>query len=83
MVEYIHNLLPAGRFAIAQSIIWGFYFGMGQTIGNLIIGYLKDITGMVNVMWIFGILTFSVLIAIVIHFYLSSERIKTAGNDGL
>ena len=80
VVEYIHNLLPAGRFAIAQSIIWGFYFGMGQTIGNLIIGYLKDITGMVNVMWIFGILTFSVLIAIAIHFYLSSERIKTAGN---
>lgn len=83
VVEYIHNLLPAGRFAIAQSIIWGFYFGMGQTIGNLIIGYLKDITGMVNVMWIFGILTFSVLIAIVIHFYLSSERIKTAGNARL
>ncbi|UCH15768.1 MAG: MFS transporter [Bacteroidales bacterium] len=82
VVEYIHHLLPAGRFAIAQSIIWGFYFGMGQTIGNLIIGYLKDITGMVNVMWIFGILTFSVLIAIVVHFYLRSGKIKTEGNNG-
>jgi PPP family 3-phenylpropionic acid transporter len=76
VVEYIHQLLPAGRYAIAQSIIWGFYFGMGQTVGNLIIGYLKDITGMVNVMWIFGVLNFSVLIAIVVYFYLSSLKIK-------
>jgi PPP family 3-phenylpropionic acid transporter len=80
VVEYIHELLPAGRYAIAQSIIWGFYFGMGQTVGNLLIGYLKDITGMINVMWIFGILNFFVLVTIVVYFYISSERIKTDRN---
>jgi len=76
VVDYIHQLLPAGRFAIAQSIIWGIYFGIGQTVGNIIIGYLKDLTGMVNVMWIFGILAFVVLIATVIYFYLYRGRVR-------
>jgi PPP family 3-phenylpropionic acid transporter len=80
LVEYIHGLLPEGQYALTQSIIWGIYFGIGQTIGNLIIGYLKDLTGMVNVMWIFGILTSFILMAMGIHFYLSSARLRPAGN---
>ncbi len=80
LVEYIHRLLPEGQYALTQSIIWGIYFGIGQTIGNLVIGYLKDLTGMVNVMWIFGILTSLILIAMGIHFYLSSARFRSAGH---
>jgi PPP family 3-phenylpropionic acid transporter len=80
LVEYIHRLLPQGQYALTQSIIWGIYFGIGQTIGNLVIGYLKDLAGMANVMWIFGILTFIILITMGIHFYLSSARFRSAVN---
>jgi len=83
LVEYIHQLLPAGQYALAQSIIWGIYFGIGQTLGNLGIGYLKDLTGMITVMWVFGILASIILIATGIHFYLSSGKIKTTRSTGL
>ena len=82
LVEYIHRLLPPGQYALAQSIIWGIHFGIGQTLGNLAIGYLKDLTGMATVMWVFGILACIILVATGIHFYLSSERMKPAGNPG-
>jgi PPP family 3-phenylpropionic acid transporter len=81
LVEYIHRLLPAGQYALTQSIIWGIYFGIGQTMGSLVIGYLKDLAGMITVMWASGILACIILIATGMHFYLSSERIKAAGDS--
>ncbi len=77
LVKYIHQLLPEGHYALAQSIIWGIYFGIGQTLGNLGIGYLKDLTGMINIMWVFGILAGIILIATGIYFYLTSTSIKS------
>ena len=70
VVDYIHRLLPKGKYALAQSIIWGVYIGFGQTVGNVVIGFMKDLVGMVTVMWVFGILAFVVLIATSIYFYL-------------
>jgi PPP family 3-phenylpropionic acid transporter len=52
-VDYLHKLTPAGRHATSQSIIWTTYSGVGQMIGNLIIGPIIDGLGMVGVMRIF------------------------------
>lgn len=52
-VEFIPKLMPKERHATAQSFIWGGYIGIGQMIGNLIIGFLLDTTGMVGIMKIY------------------------------
>jgi MFS family permease len=52
-VAFIPKLMPQGRYATAQSFIWGGYIGIGQMIGNLFIGFLLDNTGMIGVMNIF------------------------------
>jgi PPP family 3-phenylpropionic acid transporter len=75
-VDYIYQLLPAGRHATAQSFIWGMYFGMGHTIGNLIIGILKDLKGMIGVMKIFSVFTILVLIATSLYFIWRRKRQK-------
>jgi MFS transporter, PPP family, 3-phenylpropionic acid transporter len=71
-VDYMYQLLPAGHHATAQSFIWGMYFGLGHTIGNLSIGILKDLRGMVVVMKIFAVLTLIVLI--ITFFYFAWRR---------
>lgn len=49
-VDFMKNLMPSGQHAMAQSILWGSYTGLGQTLGNLFIGFLIDRIGMVGVM---------------------------------
>ncbi len=49
-VDYIGRLVPASQLATGQSLIWGSYAGIGQTVGNLVIGFLMDITSLVGVM---------------------------------
>jgi MFS transporter, PPP family, 3-phenylpropionic acid transporter len=73
-VDYMYQLLPAGRHATAQSFIWGMYFGLGHTIGNLSIGILKDIRGMVVVMKIFAVLTLIVLLITSLYFVWRRKR---------
>lgn len=70
-VEFMYRLLPEGRHATAQSFIWGLYFGLGSTIGNLVIGFLKDTKGMPEVMKIFAYISFGVFIITVLYFYLN------------
>jgi MFS transporter, PPP family, 3-phenylpropionic acid transporter len=52
-VDYLNTLMPAGMHATSQSIIWTTYVGIGQTIGNLVIGPIIDGFGMIGVMRIF------------------------------
>lgn len=49
-VEFLKKLVPEDQHATAQSILWGGYIGLGQTVGALSIGFLIDHTGMVGVM---------------------------------
>lgn len=73
-VEYIKNLMPAGQHATAQSILWGSYVGIGQTLGNLVIGFLIDRNGMIGVMQISaGIAVFSMLLTVL---YFKAYRTK-------
>ena len=50
IVDYLQRLLPEGRHATAQSIIWGLFLGVGQASGNLLIGGFIDTIGMVSIM---------------------------------
>jgi PPP family 3-phenylpropionic acid transporter len=79
-VDYIYQLLPAGRHAIAQSFIWGMYFGLGHTIGNLCIGVLKDLHGMISVMKIFAVLSLLVLLVTSLYFIWRRNRMKENPN---
>jgi PPP family 3-phenylpropionic acid transporter len=73
VVDYIHKQLPDGRDATAQSLIWGLYFGIGHTIGNLLTGYLKDLVGMIDVMNYFAWLALLVLIFSGLYFIYSRK----------
>lgn len=75
-VEFMHRILPKGRHATSQSFIWGLYFGVGATIGNLAIGILKDLKGMASVMIIFAYISLGVTLITFLYFYLS--RFKKA-----
>lgn len=67
-VSYIHELLPEGKYAMCQSIIWGVYFGIGLSTGSVVMGYLKDLAGMTTVMWTFGIFAFLSMVLMGLHF---------------
>ena len=69
LVNYVQKLLPSGMHATAQSLFWGIYLGLGQTLGNLSIGYLKDRIGMANIMFWFSIPIFVLLILFNIYFW--------------
>ncbi len=68
VVDYINKQLPDGREATALSLIWGLYFGMGHTFGNLITGILKDHAGMVGVMKYFNIFVLCLFLLTLIYF---------------
>lgn len=68
VVHYINKKLPVGREATAQSLIWGLYFGIGHTLGNLFVGILKDHVGMVGVMKYFSVLVFCLFISTLMYF---------------
>lgn len=74
VVDYLHAQLPKSRHATAQSLLWGLYFGLGHTVGNLIIGVLKDIGGMVGVMFNFAILTGVIFLITTIDFMLQLRK---------
>lgn len=62
IVDCLHRLLPEGRDATAQSLIWGLFLGVGQAFGNLFIGGLIDRIGMIGVMQLFVALALVTLI---------------------
>ncbi|MBN2166645.1 MAG: MFS transporter [Marinilabiliaceae bacterium] len=79
-VAYLAKLIPAGREATSQSIMWTTYIGIGQTTGNLIIGPMIDGTGMVGVMKIFLAVNFLCLVFALTYFYLVNKKKKAVAN---
>jgi MFS transporter, PPP family, 3-phenylpropionic acid transporter len=80
VVDYLHKQLPPSRHATTQSLLWGLYFGLGHTVGNFIIGIIKDISGMVGVMQVFFFITLGIFI-ITLADLLVYQRI--AGKTGI
>jgi PPP family 3-phenylpropionic acid transporter len=79
VVDFLHRQLPAGRHATAQSILWGLYFGLGHTAGNLVIGILKDKNGMVGIMHIFAFFTLAILTTTALDFLLIYRKNRQTG----
>jgi len=76
VIEFINKLLPDGYHATAQTIIWGCYFGIGNTFGNLLTGIIKDVKGLHTVMFYASILTFFVLMFTILYFYRHKKSFK-------
>jgi PPP family 3-phenylpropionic acid transporter len=67
-IDYLHKIMPSGQYAKIQSFMWGGYFGIGQMTGNLIIGYMIDQSGMIQVMKIFIGISIICFLATYIYF---------------
>ncbi len=67
-VDYMKQLIPPEQHATGQSIIWGSYTGLGQTIGNLLIALIIDSYGMVKVMQIWIGIAMSCVLLTIIYF---------------
>ncbi len=67
-VSIIEKLMPEGQHATAQSVIWGSYIGIGQTLGNLFIGAMLSSTNVVGVMQISVYVSLACLLATILYF---------------
>lgn len=82
VVDYLHSQLPPSRQATAQSLLWGLYFGLGHTVGNFIIGLLKDSLGMIGVMKVFMFITLGIFVLTIIDFLLNNKVLtEREGNN--
>lgn len=61
VVEYVQSHTPDHLRTTGQALIWAFHFGAGVTVGNLVLGYLRDITGMHTAMHIHAALAAAVI----------------------
>ncbi len=69
-VDYMKHLIPAEQYATGQSIIWGSFTGLGQTIGSLLIAFIIDSFGMIKVMQIWIGVAISCILLTLVYFKL-------------
>ncbi len=69
-VEYVHKIIPDNLLATGQSLIWAAHYGIGVTLGNIIIGNVYDTISVRTVMLYDA--AFAVLIFIL--FYVFKKR---------
>lgn len=68
VVEYIQSRTPDHLRTTGMAMFWAFHSGAGVTLGNLILGYLRDHVGMLKAMQIHAGLAFLVIIASLFFF---------------
>jgi PPP family 3-phenylpropionic acid transporter len=61
VVEYVQARTPDHLRTTGQALIWAFHYGAGVTFGNLLLGYLRDTTGMLKAMHIHAVLALIVI----------------------
>ncbi|MDF1576118.1 MAG: MFS transporter [Bacteroidales bacterium] len=61
VVEYVQARTPDHLQNTGQALIWAFHYGAGVSVGNIILGYLRDATGMLKAMHIHALLALLVL----------------------
>ncbi len=62
VVDYIQSRTPDHLQTTGQALIWAFHYGAGISVGNLILGYLRDATGMLKAMHIHALLALVVVV---------------------
>lgn len=68
VVDYVQRQTPEFLRTTAQALILSFHFGAGLAIGNVWVGFLKDLVGMHSVMWIQSVISLLVVIVTVLFF---------------
>ena len=68
VVDYIQARTPDHLQTTGQALIWAFHYGAGISVGNIILGYLRDATGMLKAMHIHAMLALVVVILTVLLF---------------
>ena len=68
IVEYVATRTPDHLQITRQALIWAFHFGAGVSIGNIVLGYLRDATGMLKAMHIHALLALVILTLTVLFF---------------
>jgi PPP family 3-phenylpropionic acid transporter len=62
VVEYVQLRTPDHLRTTGQAMIYAFHFGAGVTLGNLLLGFLREETGMLRAMHIHSGLAMAVLL---------------------
>lgn len=62
VVEYVQARTPDHLQSTGQALIWAFHYGAGMGLGYILMGYLRDSTGMLRAMHIHALLALLVLI---------------------
>jgi predicted MFS family arabinose efflux permease len=74
VVEYIQQRTPDHLQSTGQALIWAFHYGAGISVGNIVLGYLRDATGMLKAMHIHALLALVILILTVLFFNATKEN---------
>ncbi len=78
VVEYVQKQTPSHLRTTAQSLILSFHFGAGLALGNVWIGYLKDLVGMHEVMLLQSLISMFVVVLTVYFFRGLNPLLKRA-----
>jgi len=73
VVEYVSIRTPDHLQITGQTLIWAFHYGAGVSIGNVVLGYLRDATGMLKAMHIHALLALMILILTVLFFRMANS----------
>jgi len=68
VVEYVQDRTPAHLRTTGQALIWAFHFGAGLTLGNISLGFLRDLVGMNGAMLVHAGLAFLILLIALLLF---------------
>ena len=77
VVEYVQARTPDHLRTTGQALIWAFHYGAGVTLGNLLLGYLRDHVGMLKAMHVHAGIALLVLLGAVVFFRLSRHSEAT------
>jgi PPP family 3-phenylpropionic acid transporter len=75
VVEYVQSRTPDHLRTTGQAMIWAFHYGAGITFGNLILGYLRDATGMLRAMQLHALMALLMVIIATLFFHYGPSRI--------
>jgi PPP family 3-phenylpropionic acid transporter len=77
VVEYVQARTPDHLRTTGQALIWAFHYGAGVTLGNLLLGYLRDHVGMLKAMHVHAGIALAVLMVALVFFRLSRHSEAT------
>jgi len=77
VVEYIQKRTPDHLQTTGQALIWAFHYGAGISVGNILLGYLRDATGMLKAMHIHALLALLIVILTALFFRFSNKESRS------